>query len=120
MNQAPKPETTIEQYESLLEVQLTDVTKEELLQPGEGGLFSVTPEFKILVSNQTHLFLAEKHGAHLDKTFTEGYIANKDGNLEISFKSRIYQPNPGFKGTDEEFENLKVAVTHKLERFITS
>lgn len=114
-----KPEISIEQYEELLDVKLTDVTGNELREPGKFFVFAVTPNFTIFISKTSHYFLAEKHGVDLDSTLTEGnIIIHKDGTSEILLKNDRYQPIPGFRGTSRELHLFKQGVKSKLESFL--
>ena len=105
-------------YEKVLTVELRDSEKEELKQVGFFR-FVVTPEFNIIISKKLHDDFFNIYGVNLDMTFTEGTIENeKGGDTAVSFKHRIYQPIPGFKGSEEDFEALKKVVKYKIMEFM--
>jgi hypothetical protein len=118
MEREPKQEMSVEQYENLLKVSLTDITLEELKLP-HMSVFSVTPEYTIFISRTSHEFLDTNYGADLDETLTEGNIRiHKDGVSEITFKLDTYQQNRPLYWTEEELGKLKKAVMHKLSDFV--
>jgi len=105
----------LEQYEDILQIIVVEMTEETMKNPGT-YVFAVTPEFSIFICNKSHQFLAEKYGVRLDDTLTEGYIrVTEDKNIVITCKEAIYQPRPGFRGSDEEFSVLKTAVKNKIK-----
>ncbi len=108
-------------YESLLHVELGDITKEDLKKPNNTYAFSIPPEGAIYISGNSHEALARKYNFSLDHTLTEGYLEiGKGGEIHINFKHDIYQPVPGFKGTREELQVLKELIKEKILDYMIS
>ena len=106
-------------YESLLNVELGDITPEDLKKPDNTYAFAVPPTGTIYLSGISHADLAEKYNFKLDETLTEGYLAiDNSGKIEVTFKHDIYQPTPGFKGTPGELKVLKEMIKEKILDFL--
>ncbi len=132
MEKIPETTQTVEFFEKVLNINTTDINMDEF-KKNKSFVFGVTPEYNILLSNVSHNYLEEKYGLDLDRSLTEGYliVSDKDEvsfkkfggikinkNTYIMFKADRYQPVPGFKGSPEEFSNLKTAIKNKILDFI--
>ena len=119
MKEVLKTETTVEQYEALLGTpQLVNMQFEQL-RNGKFHTFAVDENFNIFISDKFHVHIAEQQGINLDTTLIEGNLRiGTDGKIEIIFKTAVYQPVPGFKGSAEELARLQEATKNKIESFI--
>ncbi len=111
-------EISVEQYENLLTIRLTDITKKDFIEE-RWFAFSVTPEMTIYITDRDHEFLFGKYGVEPDATLTEGYVKIlANGETEINLKIDTYQKTPQFKGSGSEFSNFKHAVENKITNFV--
>ncbi len=113
-------ETSVEQYENLLTVRLTDIGKRDFIE-GRWFAFSVTPEMTIYITDRNHEFLFESYGVYPDATLTEGYVkilANNENAINLKVDS--YQITPQFRGSAQELSNFKQAVKNTITKFVKS
>lgn len=119
-----KPKTLlVEEWEKLLAVEFTDVTKEDFALGPEAKSkflkFIVLPSMRILIGRWSHSGMIYKEGVGLDETIIEGYIrTNKDDSTIINFKLPIHQAPPKFNELDDNYLNPKEAVRRKILEFI--
>lgn len=105
---------SVEQYENLLSIRLTDITKKDFIE-GRWFVFAVTPEMTIYITDRNHEFLFEAYGVNLDTTLTDGYVELKaNQEVEITLKPSTSQKIPQFRGSGKEFSNFKQAVENKI------
>lgn len=115
------PHLGLASYESLLHVELGEISKEDLKKPNGMFAFAVPKDGAIYLSGISHAELAEKYNFKLDETLTEGYLGiDENGKIEINFKHDIYQPIPGFKGTSGELQVLKEMIKEKILYFLNT
>ncbi|MCX6730189.1 MAG: hypothetical protein NT058_01695 [Candidatus Portnoybacteria bacterium] len=118
-----KPKTlSVEEWEKLLVVELTDVTKEDFALGPEAQSkflkFIVLPSMRILIGRWSHSDMTCKEGVDLDETVTEGYIEIRTDNIVFKFKLPMYQSRPKFEELDNNYLNFKEAVRQKVLEFI--
>jgi len=113
-----RSEISVEQYESLLTIRLTDITKNDFIE-GRWFAFSVTPEMTIYITDRNHEFLFGSYGVDLDTTLTEGYVKiEADGETDISLKPDTYQKISQWQSLGRELSNFKQAVENKIAKFV--
>ncbi len=115
-NSKPKDtvEMSVENYESLLEIQFANASSRDLKAEGT-FTFAVTETYSIFITRGFHASLVDNYGVDLDRTLTEGYITTAVGMPpRIEFKHPIYQPVPGFKGSSQELSLLQSGVRNKI------
>ena len=108
-----------QEFERLMDVMLTDVTKHELETAGK-YVFSVTKSYAIFVSKTSHEYLAKNYGATLDNIIADGTIAvDAERNIDIEFRPEIYHKFASFEGNEDQKQLMKLAVKNKIIEYIS-
>ena len=66
-------EISAEDYESLLNVRLADITSQDLKRDS-WFTFSLAENYTLYITDKDHVSLSENHGINLNTTLTEGYF----------------------------------------------
>ncbi len=100
-----EPEINYENFLRIKKVDIKSATNQALS-------FSISENFTIFATSDSHEHLFHAYGVDPEKTLTEGYILfDKNGDIkEIQFKNERYQKIPAFTGSFQELAKLKQAT----------